>query len=338
MEKKDNNLGISLAIIGVCVIGLFVYFICSKAFDKKIPPKKGQPPVNNPEPENPEEECNTYECYSGKEILNNQEFYGFISDDLYFVVIYDGENDRYALLDNKNEKVLGEYSLVNYLCFEGNILCDMADEAKYIIAQSSDTGKFGILDLKGKIVKDFTMDLPTEETEFFTYFSGVLRDVYSISKDLIVARENGKYGILKISKNSKVVDYIYDNVRLLGDYFKALIDGKWYLYNYNNKKLIDEGYDYIFLAKNNLLIVELDKKIYFKDLDGNNLTEDYIIDETPNGPVEFACCSGNRGVDIWTDADNPNVIVIQVSKSYEEDGEDNKLYKYYIDEKTITME
>ena len=111
------------------------------------------------------------------------------------------------------------------------------------------------------------------------------KTTFSIKKDYTTYKNNNKYGILKISDGSIVVDAKYDALEFISinesnenlEYYKIYQNGKWYLYDINTFTPINNiGYDEIFYAHNNLMIVDIDNKVYFKDLKGNNIINQYL--------------------------------------------------------------
>ena len=98
----------------------------------------------------------------------------------------------------------------------------------------------------------------------------------------MVYKENNKYGLLKLDSGIKVIEANFDYLRLIyygknefnTSYVKIKENDKWYLYSIEeNKKVLDIGYDQILTVYNDVLVVEDNKRIYFKNLKGNDLVK-----------------------------------------------------------------
>lgn len=228
------------------------------------------------------------------------------------VVFYDLNNDTYK-----------EFKNIRYVL---TITDDSTSEysLKYIgLANVED--EYAIIDLDGNYIKEFS------NKEFVTKsYEGAYLDEYSYSDNLMVTIVDGKYGLEKISNDDIIVEHkfedliindndVYNNYKLYSNkYIKVKEDGKWYLYDLNNKKKVtSSGYDKLYLLDENVILVYEDKYFYFKDYNNNLLTNDRIYVENifpfwPKMPEGIKIVNNNG---IYT-------IIINDGTSYDD-------YKYY---------
>lgn len=120
--------------------------------------------------------------------------------------------------------------------------------------------------------------------------------MYSIKYNLMVYKENNKYGLLKLDSGIKLIEANFDYLRLIyygknefnPNYVKIKENDKWYLYSIEeNKKVLDIGYDQIITFYNDVLVVEDANKIYFKDLKGNDLVKISIDIPSPFEDIDW---------------------------------------------------
>ena len=99
----------------------------------------------------------------------------------------------------------------------------------------------------------------------------MLKSSYSVENNMIVNVKNNKYGIIKITGNEIVIDYLYDNIELLNDkYFKVKENNKWYLYSFEKKdKEKEESYIDLMIIDNILFSINEDNNLYIEN--GNNI-------------------------------------------------------------------
>lgn len=135
-------------------------------------------------------------------------------------MIFDGD---YKVLYNKKIGVINTYGKnALWLCDEEdnkNSVCE--NSGRYIYIQEKGTNKYGIIDADGNVIKNFVLEsLPF--VNFYEPYS--LKDRYSIENNMLVSIKNGKYGIVEITSDKMVVDYLYDDIKLINNkYFKVKI-------------------------------------------------------------------------------------------------------------------
>lgn len=250
----------------------------------------------NPKPEEAKE-------YLEKE-YDHPYTYEFIKG--YFVAYkYNNENERYEYLNStpcEDDCEIASYVHFNYEDLDvGRVV--LASNEKSIIFDFN-RGSFGSFDFieiiqdndeKYFVVKEgSTTSLMTLYGRKLYSIRGDLTDIslagnqgldgymYSIRYNLMVYKENNKYGLLKLDSGIKVIEANFDYLRLIyygknefnTSYVKIKENDKWYLYSIEeNKKVLDIGYDQILTVYNDVLVVEDNKRIYFKDLKGNDLVK-----------------------------------------------------------------
>ncbi len=250
----------------------------------------------NPKPEEAKE-------YLEKE-YDHPYTYEFIKG--YFVAYkYNDENGRYEYLNStpcEDDCEIASYVHFNYEDLDvGRVV--LASNEKSIIFDFN-RGSFGSFDFieiiqdndeKYFVVKEgSTTSLMTLYGRKLYSIRGDLTDIslagnqgldgymYSIRYNLMVYKENNKYGLLKLDSGIKVIEANFDYLRLIyygknefnTSYVKIKENDKWYLYSIEeNKKVLDIGYDQILTVYNDVLVVEDNKRIYFKDLKGNDLVK-----------------------------------------------------------------
>lgn len=217
----------------------------------------------------------------------------------------------------------------------------------YIYIKANDTSKFGIIDKNGKVIHDFNLDDMNAVTQV-----GLIDSIYSVENNMIVDKKNGKYGVVRITSNDKVIDYNYDSIRLFvdernktsdsyspfiktvsGKYFRAQLNNQWYLYSFDTKDLVfNEGYEYIHVVNDQIVIAIKNKLIYIKDINGNDLIAN-PVQSLATEYTDFACCGENMGVKIYV---NENVINIETYPNTTASAyESRNHYQYNITTKTI---
>ena len=231
------------------------------------------------------------------------------------ILLMDGDS---AVLYDFNKGVLGTYSLgVEYI-------------KDYLIVQDIKTKKYGIINTTGKVVKSFKSDNLGEKV--MPCFN---EDTISVDNDLIVEKKDNKYGIIKITKDEVVIEHKFDAIRLYNNkYFKVKTDGKWYLYSLDTQeKALEEGYKELFIVNDNIIIVEIDKALYIKDYQGNNIIEDKI--EVLMEYNEGACCGTSGGYGIY---EEQGIINIYTDIPTDDDsiGYKTEQYAYNIKDKKLT--
>lgn len=235
-----------------------------------------------------------YEDYkNGKVVINN---------DTNSIILYD-----------MNKGILGTYGSINWLYSKN----DPHENGTYLYVGNKDNTKYGIIDKDGNLIKDYVL-------EKSCYGNQTPRDClsYSIEDNLLVNKKDNKYGIIKIISDDIVIDYKYDDVKLINSkYFKVKENDKWYIYNYSNKtKQIEEGFDIIYELTDNVLIVP--KNGYWQFINYNNTSINSIkIDE------EY------KYIYYYPDSKEPNIIHININN--DEYGTIKESYDYNINDNTL---
>ena len=245
-----------------------------------------------------------------------------------------GEKDIVLIQDEENSNWINVFFDTNHgiiATYGGNPrwLYPKNDKniGKYIYILDKKNVNYGIVDKKGKIVHDFNLS-----RDCLANLDGELCLEYSIEDNLFVDIKNDKYGIVKIDSNDIIIDYKYDNIKLLNNkYFKAKENGKWYLYSFANKDKLsgEEGYDNLFVVNDNILVVENDKYLYITDYYGKKLTEERIKDLSDQYN-EYVCCGNNPGIKV--DVKGNIVTITTYNKN---NWEDYKSYEYNIEKSTL---
>ena len=226
------------------------------------------------------------------------------NDNKNVTMISDYVNNAYVMFDNE-KGVIGTYSNAVWLRNEDST-------NTYIYVQQKDTNKYGIIDVNGKLIHDYNLDEINATT-----IIGMIDNVYSVENNMIVDQKNGKYGIVRINSNETVLDYNFDSVRLFvtnrkensdinenykkivsGKYVKASLNGKWYLYSTSTKNLVfNEGYDYIHVVNDSIVVTIQGNQLNIKDINGNNLINT-PVQSLATEYADYACCGDNLGVEI----------------------------------------
>jgi len=239
------------------------------------------------------------------------QMFAYNNEDSNIVMITDG---NYNILFDKTKGIIDTYGdKPQWLHLEGGI-------GKYIYINKKDSNKYGIIDKNGNVIKEFNLN----EWPYTVYMRFSLR--YSIENDMLVDIKNDKYGIIKLTSDDIIVDYIYEDLDLINSkIFKAKNDNSWYVYDIKTQqKYIEEGFDYIHYASDEILIVEKDNMLHLK-----NYNNKKIIDDTIKITKEDV-------IQAYVDYSNNNIISIHICKDeychdykerYEYNIADNKLSK-----------
>jgi len=188
------------------------------------------------------------------------------------------DTTKVVIFDIYNNKAIANYDSIT----------DSYNLDNHIIIKNSDN-KFAVVDWNGNYIKKYS----DKEYDFKT----TIYDHYDIRNDRMVFIKNNKYGIEKISEDKIITENKYDEISLTdglvvadynhineeyydpyeNKYFKAKIGDKWYLYYLDtDKKVIDKGYDRLYLIDENTIVVYEDGKISFIDYQGNYLLKEKI--------------------------------------------------------------
>lgn len=211
-----------------------------------------------------------YKCNDDLCMVNvAQQGFEYSNDNPDIVMIYDG---NYKILYNiRKGTIINTYGSNSFWLSSNDV--ESENEGTYIYIQAKDSEKYGIIDVNGNIIKNFVLDKPP----FVSFlYPRTLR--YSVENNMLVNIQNGKYGIIEITSDKIIIDYIYDDLDLINKtYFKAKTNDKWHVYTISsNQKLIQEGFDNIYYNSNDILIVEKDNTLYIRNYDNKNITNETI--------------------------------------------------------------
>ena len=282
------------------------------------------------------EKINSYKCtgdssscfvgaYMGAEYIDLDIGRALITD-IKYDSNYNVVSKKYLLFDFNN-------GILNQLDdLDGTLTKNDSSDYKVYYILGKINNEQVIIDLDGNIIKSL-------DKYQFTTMKGklLISDVYSISNNLIVLTKENKKGISRITEDKIIVDFKYDDIKLFNDkYFKAKINNLWYIYNLSNGlPLIELGYKELFILNNDLMLVQEDKYLYIKDLDGNNIIEDKI--EVLYDYQEFAYEGESYGYRVYADSQDGNIINISLTDKPSSDGIFSTYsYKCNISEKKLT--
>lgn len=110
---------------------------------------------------------------------------------------------------------------------------------------------------------------------------------FDYDNNIIVTKNNNKFGIKNLTTGELIVDYKYDNITLTNNgfpysyynknYFIGQINGKNNIYKINdNNNITNKGYDQIYFLDKNTLLVFNDNQFSFIDLNENKIIDDTI--------------------------------------------------------------
>ena len=210
------------------------------------------------------EYLNSLECGEGCEIASYAHF-NYEDLDVGRVVL--ALNDKSIIFDF-NRGSFGSYDFIDLI---------QDNDEKYFVVKNGSTSS--LMTLYGRILYSIRGDLTDLSLVGNQGLDGYM---YSIKENLMVYKEKNKYGLLKLDSGIKIIEAKFDYLRLIyygqnefnTTYVKIKENDKWYLYNIEeDKKVLDVGYDQIVTVYNNVLVVEEDQKIYFKDLEGIDLVK-----------------------------------------------------------------
>ena len=267
--------------------------------------------------------CSTYDSESfAPGIMDNKKI--FISE-----LSSDRKTKKIVLFDIENKKVIGSYESALWLHKDGKI---SSEDGEYILVQKLDSDLWGIIDKDGELIHDYTLGRKKSGGIGSYKFH---QTYYSVENDYFVNYKDDKYGIVRIKSDDVVIENKYDDIKLYDDkYFKAKENDKWYLYSFETKeKVLTDGYDYIIAAFDNVVVVVNEKKIYIKDLSGNDLLETPIEDTSKEiKEVKELCCANTPGVAATTNDEGKIVITVYKDNNYN----DKKDYTFDPTTKTLS--
>lgn len=269
-------------------------------------------------------EINKYEC-SGECFEYAAQCFSYVdlTNGKMFIV-----DDNKAILYDMNKGVIGEYVTPLFTLYDRS---DSQYKQKYFVGRKTQNGKYGIIDFDGNVIKEYIADSLGNKL-----ICDINYQTYSLEDNLITIKKDNKYGITRINNNDLLIDYQFDDIRLYNDeYFKVKIGNLWYLYNFNNEKVINEGYKQIFMVASGILITQVDDYLYIKDYNGENIIADKI--KVLSEYNDKACCGATYGINVFLDSANNNIIHIIVDNGKIDENEFIQYkYEYNIKEKILT--
>lgn len=216
------------------------------------------------------------------------------------VLLYDIPTGEYKEYDNVKHIMLGMGDDVRIL----ELLND-----EYIIVSKD-----------GKIDRKFNYD-----DYVFVCYEGCFLSEYMYNENVIIYKQNGKYGIQRLDNGEIILNAMYDDMRFSGDkYYIAKINDQYNLYNTSdNRQVTKNGYDKIFFVNEELLLVYKDKEISFI-----NLKEEKLINDTIHVDNIYSWMPKNSlGVIAYVDDNNICHITISDGTLFE----NKKDYGYTFD-------
>ena len=212
-------------------------------------------------------QCKTDSCFVGSGI----DGFDFSINQNNGKTIISENYEYYTLYDIKSNQELFEFGIGSnkVLCEKIYSYCEN-NNTKYLYVKDKNNNKYGIIDLNGNIIKDFHLNLLP-----INYKRNTLRDAYSIENNMLVDTKNNKYGIIEITSDNVLVDYNYEEIKLVNsNYFITKDNSLWYLYDINSKqKVFEEGYKVLLSPIDNVLIAQKDNYVYIINYNSRN----YVI-------------------------------------------------------------
>ena len=98
--------------------------------------------------------------------------------------------------------------------------------------------------------------------------------IYEYDNNVIVAKKNGKWGLITIRTNEVILDFKWDNLYLSEDgLYLAVKDNEYYVLNSDGVQLTEEGYPLIIEAFGEYFFMLNENKLYIKTYDGKDLLD-----------------------------------------------------------------
>jgi len=267
-------------------------------------------------------QINEYKCTSEECHPYVGQCVGYVDLDKGRTFLMDGEQ---IILYDFEKGIIGKYGMDVY-----SLNLSSKYESKYYVVRDLKTKKYGIIEPSGKVIKKFDAD-----SYGTIQVCDISQKTYSVENDIITEKKGNKYGIVKITSNEIIVKHQFDDIRLENTkYFKGKIGDKWYLYDLNTKeKAINDGYQELFVVNDNIIIAQIDKKLYIKDYQGKNIIEDTIKVYEPYD--ENACCGAVSGVYIFEENNIVKIYIDELIDAKEYTYKQHK-YEYNIANKKLT--
>lgn len=264
-----------------------------------------------------------YTCKSSDNwcVVNNaaQTFYYQNQEEKNIVLIQDSQdNNIINIFYDTNNGIIATYGGSPRWLYSKND----KNDGTYIYIKNENNESYGIVDKKGKVIHDFNLNMVClGNTDGSRCLS------YSIDGNIFVNKKDNKYGIVKIDSNDVVIDYKYDDIKILNSkYFKASENGKWYIYDVATKdKHLEKSFDDIYVLLENTLIVSDGEYWTFIDYDNNPIINDKI---KVNSEYKY--------VNYYTDTQNSNIIHIGFYNNDYGLDQAYESYDYNISNKVLT--
>lgn len=260
-----------------------------------------------------------------KKVVNDQTDYTYLgmyncqSSECSLALI---DNSTFADFDN-NTVIINDGGIFMYN-YETNIILTykyetfmkiIASEKVYFIASLD--GKTNIYSSKGnKITTDGYEEIGIN----------VDNKIYSYDDNVIVAKKNGKWGLITIRTNETILDFSWDKLYLgQNNLYIAVKDQEYYVINNDGVQLTEEGYPLIVDAFDEFFVTLQDKKLDIKKYDGESLIK------TPlDIYVDYDRYKETSGVKLAS----KNIVELEIMLT----NTDGSLIKYIFNTGTYTIE
>lgn len=251
--------------------------------------------------------------------------------------------ENYLLLDMNSGKT---WNYDKYFLMENNGInfSFVRDFGNYIVAEKN--GKYGIVKSNGDVIVDFKYEQLGDNSNNDNIVNEMNLNYSSI--DTIIFKDNNKYGLMKLSNGDILVPATNEYIKLFvfaigseidSKYYKVYNNGKWTIHDFktNNVAYKDNNADDIYYINSNLLLVREKEKLYFKDFNGNKLTNSAIEIYVDNNETNFDC----DNIEYYLDGDDKdilNIIIYHVGYCAGEYTGGNILDEYSYNIKTRNLE
>lgn len=203
-----------------------------------------------------------YECEKNKCDLYENPHFKYNSCLDMIAVIYDGSS-KYLYNYQAGEIILEAFDEISAV----------KDNNEYLgfIVKSKETGKYGYINTRGIFKLDMKYERLGINNDGKLFERG-----FNLKDDKIIAKQNNKFGVIKLSNGEVIVPFEYENIYLGNkNYYVAQIDNLYYLIKADGTKVIDKGYKMIFNF-NDVIVANEDDKLIFIDYKGNKIIDDEI--------------------------------------------------------------
>jgi hypothetical protein len=247
--------------------------------------------------------CESEECY---EYAAGTFEYRSLED--MSILLKDGNN--IFLYDIKNQKKISE----NYELFM-NIYKDDYSTFAFVVIKN---GQEGIVDTKGKILVPLEYEAVGDMMPIGELFG------YDAKKNYILAKKNGKYGVITITEGNKILNFLYEYVEIQKTGNFVILDGElWYAIDKDNDMVLGEGYDYIKLFDDFAVVVK-DNEMQIINYRSEKIVDDSIATYMEHD--RYACCAVPVGFYISDIEDD--IVSIYIDYDYNEVSGEYETYEY----------